>query len=483
MQACQSVIILLVFLFQSVRAHQNAAFDKNYSDRLTGNNNQQSTLELAANKHYETSRFRRSNDGGSGSHINSDGSTETGPILNSGTITMPEDNDNDAKKPINFLRLYFCGPAYQNCMYDERLNNIQVQNDFLKQIPRMAEITLPTNYLDWKSKQLSLPLNIRGAQITKPPGRRDRGITADEPTPHYVLVRSDDANPRHLGSDIMDDPFIPQRGRRQSKAQTYDDPFYPMRGRRAETQAWDDPFFPMRGRRADKNANAWDDPFVPMRGRRRPKDGGKRAKSQPWDDPFIPMRGRRWPTNSIAYDDPFIPMRGRKAEDYDDVFVPMRGRRSIKPKAQRRKRSLLASTGTFNAVYTPSEEVIVKLNGIQDKNLHTLPPTMNRMLDRLQPNGKLIEGTKSHSVLNEKHQQHQKKSQFLLDDFATNPDDGDNGLMNDSAMDYYYYVESPQINKSKMNEYKHGWMKSSRDLSQNRDAGNLARGSTTSILF
>lgn len=62
----------------------------------------------------------------------------------------------------------------------------------------MAEITLPTNYLDWKSKQLSLPFNIKGAQIVNSPGRRDRGFAGVE-EPNYVLVRSDDANPRHLG--------------------------------------------------------------------------------------------------------------------------------------------------------------------------------------------------------------------------------------------------------------------------------------------
>lgn len=77
-----------------------------------------------------------------------------------------------------------------------RLNNARVQNEFLRQIPRMAEITVPTNYLDWKSKQLSLPINVRGAQITNSPGRRDRSFTAEEP--NYVLVRGDDANP-HLG--------------------------------------------------------------------------------------------------------------------------------------------------------------------------------------------------------------------------------------------------------------------------------------------
>lgn len=73
-----------------------------------------------------------------------------------------------------------------------RLNNIKMQNDFLKKFPRMAEITVPTNYLDWKSKQLSLPFDIKGLN-----GRRDQAFAAEEP--HYLLVRSDDANPRHLG--------------------------------------------------------------------------------------------------------------------------------------------------------------------------------------------------------------------------------------------------------------------------------------------
>lgn len=159
---------------------------------------------------------------------------------------------------------------------------------------------------------------------------------------------------------------------------------------------------------------------------------------------------------------------------------------------ERRKRSLLASTGTFNAIYTPSEEVIVKLNGVQDnnnKNSHSLPT--NHLFNRLQHKTKVspfIDGTTSHSVLNAKHQQHQKKSQFTLDNFATaNPDDdGDNGLMNDYATDYY--VESPpQTNKNRWSSVSSNkpqpWMKSSRDLSQNRDAGNLARGSGTSLLF
>lgn len=50
----QSFIILLVFLFQSVRGNQNAAFDKNYSDRLTANYNQQSTLEVNNNEKKNT---------------------------------------------------------------------------------------------------------------------------------------------------------------------------------------------------------------------------------------------------------------------------------------------------------------------------------------------------------------------------------------------------------------------------------------------
>lgn len=74
-----------------------------------------------------------------------------------------------------------------------RLNNIHMQNEFFKQIPHMAQVTLPTNYLDWKSKQLSVPLK----SATNSLGRRDRSFAADEP--HYVLVRSDNTNPRHMG--------------------------------------------------------------------------------------------------------------------------------------------------------------------------------------------------------------------------------------------------------------------------------------------
>lgn len=78
-----------------------------------------------------------------------------------------------------------------------RLNNIQVQNEFLKQIPRMAEITLPTNYLDWKSKQMTSALNAKGVTNTPMPGRRDLSSATEEP--RYMLIRSEDSSPRHMG--------------------------------------------------------------------------------------------------------------------------------------------------------------------------------------------------------------------------------------------------------------------------------------------
>lgn len=80
-----------------------------------------------------------------------------------------------------------------------RLNNIQVRNEFLKQIPHMAEATLPTNYMDWKWKQMNSPL-----LSTK--GRRDHGIATEEP--HYLLVRNDDASPHHLGITLESHIFV-----------------------------------------------------------------------------------------------------------------------------------------------------------------------------------------------------------------------------------------------------------------------------------
>lgn len=45
MHSCYLIALLLVFWFQSVCGNQNAALDKNYSDRLTEPNNQQSSLQ------------------------------------------------------------------------------------------------------------------------------------------------------------------------------------------------------------------------------------------------------------------------------------------------------------------------------------------------------------------------------------------------------------------------------------------------------
>lgn len=100
------------------------------------------------------------------------------------------------------------------------------------------------------------------------------------------------------GSELINDPFVPMRGRRFSN-QALKNAFISMRGQRLATSDWDDPFVPMRGRKADQNS--YDDPFIPMRGRRgNDKNGAareQRSKPMPADlylnDPFIPMRGRR----------------------------------------------------------------------------------------------------------------------------------------------------------------------------------------------
>lgn len=83
-----------------------------------------------------------------------------------------------------------------HCFYF-RLNNVHVQSELLKQIPRLTDVSLPTNYMDWKLKQMSSPRNTK--DISRSIGHRDRGFVADEP--NYMLVRNDkdDANPRHMG--------------------------------------------------------------------------------------------------------------------------------------------------------------------------------------------------------------------------------------------------------------------------------------------
>lgn len=94
---------------------------------------------------------------------------------------------------------YFCWFIW----WPYRFNNIEVQNEFLKRIPHLADVTLPTNYLSWNSKQIgggssgnSPPLHSK--DVTKLAERADRGFgTAG--VPHYMLVRNDDTNQRHMG--------------------------------------------------------------------------------------------------------------------------------------------------------------------------------------------------------------------------------------------------------------------------------------------
>lgn len=61
----------------------------------------------------------------------------------------------------------------------------------------MAEITLPTNFLDWKSKQLNLPSSVGFKKHGNSAGRREWPLLVDEP--NYVIVRNDEAIPRLLG--------------------------------------------------------------------------------------------------------------------------------------------------------------------------------------------------------------------------------------------------------------------------------------------
>lgn len=78
-----------------------------------------------------------------------------------------------------------------------RLNDVRVQHDFLKQIPRRAEITLPSSQIDWKSKELNLPTDVNIWNNLDLSGKREWPLLVEEP--HYVLVRSDDDKTQHLG--------------------------------------------------------------------------------------------------------------------------------------------------------------------------------------------------------------------------------------------------------------------------------------------
>lgn len=84
--------------------------------------------------------------------------------------------------------------------------------------------------------------------------------------------------------------------------------------------------------------------------------------------------------------------------------------------------------------------------------------------------------------------QQQSKPFYIPNNFVSaSDDDGDNSLMNDYSFDYY--SESPQMSrahlmhKNRIQRPIHLSMKSSTDLSQNRDAANLASGRDTSLLF
>lgn len=69
-----------------------------------------------------------------------------------------------------------------------------MRQNVLDRIPQMAEITVPTNYIDWKSRQLNLPSNTK--EQNQWPANSPR-------EPHYVLVRSDEAVPQRLGELMM----------------------------------------------------------------------------------------------------------------------------------------------------------------------------------------------------------------------------------------------------------------------------------------
>lgn len=65
-----------------------------------------------------------------------------------------------------------------------------MQHDSLKQIPQMAKITLPTNFIDWSTKQQYETSNVQ----SKNP------LLVDEP--YYVIIRIEEAKPRHLGGNL-----------------------------------------------------------------------------------------------------------------------------------------------------------------------------------------------------------------------------------------------------------------------------------------
>lgn len=78
------------------------------------------------------------------------------------------------------------------------LNN--AQKDLLRQIPRMTEISLPTNYIDWKSKQLNLPADTSIKTARNTPNHREWPNSHEDP--RYMLVRSEEPKTRNLGNEF-----------------------------------------------------------------------------------------------------------------------------------------------------------------------------------------------------------------------------------------------------------------------------------------
>lgn len=187
----------------------------------------------------------------------------------------------------------------------------------------------------------------------------------------------------------------------------------------------------------------------------------------------------------------------------------MRGKRSVDNAKVRAKRGLLASNNIFDAVYAPTEEVIVKLNpNALQKQTSQSKPTQNKWIvsginpkdaDKQQRKFPSIENHASKPLtatnLGYKHlagiTKQQKKSFFLPKDLSNtnnnNNNNDDDFMVNDDYGNEFYMESSypnrfTQFNKNRMMENSR--MKSSTDLSQeNRDTDYLARGSQTPFLF
>lgn len=170
----------------------------------------------------------------------------------------------------------------------------------------------------------------------------------------------------------------------------------------------------------------------------------------------------------------------------------------------RQKRGLIAPPGAVKAVYTPTEEVIVKLNGAYDgkqfaahhgSNSYKWPNDVinqehedNPQLHHLikSANAQIMPSLGSkRSILNSKQSAPQQSNlYFVPNESNRNSNDDDDELINDYNFDYY--LKAPMNRALRMQKQSlhpiHRWMKST-DSSQNRDVDNLSRGSETSHLY